>query len=743
MRKELEIIQIIEKYLNNELSESDKAKFEERLSNNPELAKEVEKQRFIQEGVKNIALKTTIQKAWKAYKLGKYGFLGGMGLIIAIGISLGVMYSTSSDSSNNSSFEENLKHSLNEIGENLWADADQYLAPQFFQINADEDQVLQTESGITIAIPKGALLQNGEPVTGEVEIEFKEALNPEDIIQSGLTTMSGNELLETGGMFYLNARKNGENLTIDPNIGVGVDVPSNGYTEGMQLYDGVRKEDGSIDWQNPKPLEHFLTTVDILSLDFYPPGYENKLNHLGHGDENKSWKDSLYFSFGNSGYPLADEMVDSTNWVNYQINPSKIQTIWSEKYQNSLLATKEFEERLKYIFQTCDDRILDLYVNNLDKRMATIDSMVVELLCGVELEAMHMQQQKLYSVDDIPSEVNHSEFQGGDYDTTAVDSAIAIAAESISTCDIFLNFARQNKGRVENGDKVAILLAAHYKKQSIAFAQAAQATQQKLANEYSATVEEINDARADKAQQEVERKNQNYIDEYNLNLEEACRQLGIKKPTVRPSATRNTARVTSMGWKNIDRAVAESVSKRTTLDFKDQKGRTAKIEYKEITVKVMNESEYDRVMVYLLPDQLNSFQRIMKKGDAFKNTLNELISYNLMVVGYKEDRIYTSKVEQVSPKAYELSLKASSQEELKKELRGFGKKGITESINNEVEYQIDMYHLNQEKIQFENMQAFRMEIEKVIFPCNYLSFVGAEEAMEESYDPMINPWAPN
>ena len=138
MRNELEIIQIIEKYLNDELSASDKIEFEKRINEDPQLKAEVEKQRLIQEGVKNIALKGTIQNAWKRYRLGNLGAIGGVLALVAIAATVATFWL----SNPNGQYSENIKYVLNESGEEVWADADELVPAQFFTVNADEDIIL-------------------------------------------------------------------------------------------------------------------------------------------------------------------------------------------------------------------------------------------------------------------------------------------------------------------------------------------------------------------------------------------------------------------------------------------------------------------------------------------------------------------------------------------------------------------------------------------------------------------------
>ena len=90
--------------------------------------------------------------------------------------------------------------------------------------------------------------------------------------------MSGDRLLETQGMFGVAGfTPEGKSLDFNPKVGVYVQTPVDEYKDKMQLFDGVKKADGSIDWQNPKPMEKLPVPVDMSELDFYPEGYEDHL----------------------------------------------------------------------------------------------------------------------------------------------------------------------------------------------------------------------------------------------------------------------------------------------------------------------------------------------------------------------------------------------------------------------------------------------------------------------------------
>ncbi len=297
----------------------------------------------------------------------------------------------------------------------------------------------------------------------------------------GLSTLAGDRLLETGGMFFVDARQNGKPLRIDPAHASYAEIPTGNVRSGMQLFTGKRLAGGIIDWTNPRPLEHDLLPVDIHLLDFYPPHFLDSVAAWGYDRGNKTFTDRLYYAFSylfdgsdparnavfsrlssaikvapaqsnTFGAPLRDSIgpwlaparrsflqnvisliyrthprinlrsrqsspgsnttagqstaftspviadtsrptiTDSSrvrhtrpdtaapSWCT--INPAKIAAIWNDHFQNTLLATREFEQRLILIHQTGDNNLLDLYVDHLDLGLSTIDSIAATQTTG-------------------------------------------------------------------------------------------------------------------------------------------------------------------------------------------------------------------------------------------------------------------------------------------------------------------------------------------------------------------------
>lgn len=813
MRNELEHIEIIEKYLRNELSSEERKVFEEKLKTDVKLQKEVATQRDIITGIERLGIKQTIQVAHKKYKLGKAGFNLGLGAIVLVVITSVFLWYNANNSTSTIS-DENKLPELNELGEKQWADADKLIPSQQFTINTAIDTVIETQGGIVMYIPKGSFLDdNGNAITGNVDFEVKEALNTAQILMGGLSSMSGDKLLESGGMFYINARQDGKTVKINPEHGIYTEVPTDEVNPTMQLFEGKRIDNGSIDWINPTPLEKFLTPVDINSLNFYPSKYEPKLAELGLDVTNKKYKDSLYYSFAwqtndfniekaaelfrincaschsigkgkiigpdlkgvtdkyfdnkwlisfikdapkliasgdknaikifeeynkvsmppsrlteqeivdvlryidnisnqieiekNAEF-LVEELINSIkDTTKYEIdttsvsdlaseasaeafaesesaqgiNPAKIKTIWSKEFNNTLIATREFEERLKTIFGTCNDKVLDLYINNLNLDLYVIDSMAANMSSG-------------------------------------------------NSRNEFLKFAERKDGKVQIDERRMNKLQKHYEQKQKIIAAAIAKTKAKFDKENKQLDEKAGKERIKHTQDEVKRKVDNHTEEFNLNLTEAYRQLGKPKPDRLDAKAIYKLRLKTGGWKNVDAYVMESLDNRETLDYTDpQTGKKALIQYNPINITIKDETKFDRLLVYILPDKLNSFMRVEKSNLSYTEKLNELMNHNLVCLGYIGEQAYFYSKDNVTPKEYNnVELLPLSQQELKQNLNRYDNMQ-RKSLLKDFDYQL--FEVKEQKRQDKLIarQHLREEIIPAIFPCEFMAKKWQEEPL--------------
>jgi hypothetical protein len=126
---------------------------------------------------------------------------------------------------------------------------------QDFVFDAGSMANLTSENGVIITIYGGCLTQNGNPVTGNVNLEYVEIFNRGNMVATNKPTMgimpNGDKaLLVSGGEFYISATKNGQPVQL--NCGIMLQVPASltgGTDNGMTFWQGTIDEDGDLVWE--------------------------------------------------------------------------------------------------------------------------------------------------------------------------------------------------------------------------------------------------------------------------------------------------------------------------------------------------------------------------------------------------------------------------------------------------------------------------------------------------------------
>ncbi|WP_300662203.1 hypothetical protein, partial [Fluviicola sp.] len=244
--------QLIERYLNNELSAEGKAAFETELERNAELQAEFELHKLTRELIQRNSLRTLVKQSGKWFHLKKILVNSGIALILAGALATAIYVIATqmkqSEKEQPALMEKSMIEKLN-----------QYLAfdnidPQYFQFTGESD-VFLSESGVLLSLTDKSFLLNGKPYKGEAVVQWQEVQNPSEIVKAGLSTMSGDRLLETQGMFSLNAfTPDGKKLELSRE-GAYIQVPADEVKNGMKLFQGVPQANGKVDWQNPVELE--------------------------------------------------------------------------------------------------------------------------------------------------------------------------------------------------------------------------------------------------------------------------------------------------------------------------------------------------------------------------------------------------------------------------------------------------------------------------------------------------------
>lgn len=127
---------------------------------------------------------------------------------------------------------------------------------QTFQFNAEDGSVSFTsEQGVEISINGACLTLNGNPVTGQVDLEFVELFNKGNMLTTNKPTMGAlpngdKALLISGGEFFINATQG--NIPLETNCGLQISVPSSltgGSDNDMILWNGNIDENDNLTWE--------------------------------------------------------------------------------------------------------------------------------------------------------------------------------------------------------------------------------------------------------------------------------------------------------------------------------------------------------------------------------------------------------------------------------------------------------------------------------------------------------------
>ncbi|MCU0433001.1 MAG: cytochrome c [Bacteroidia bacterium] len=545
---------------------------------------------------------------------------------------------------------------------------------------------------------------------------------------------------------------------------ITVQLPAEERKPGMQLYSGERMPDGSINWVNPVPIENTVIPVALHTLNFYPEKFLPVLQELGFDITNKKITDSIYFSYSGrknsyysesnkwwgeidgqnlfkqncsschsasdqkgsgpglasvlwripggdwkykfvrnsaalaasgdsytqqikrewnnaamTGFPtLTNEEIDAIlNYASsagaktqdYQIDPALVAPLGESQYEGTLIATKEFEKRLRVIFQIGTPEILSLYVNNLDKSFRYIDSLVMTGFPEAQTQ--------------------------------------------------FNSFYLLNEGKVEISTELSRQLQRRYEARSKAVRETAEKVygrkMQQQAAEDSLQYAIIN--------QEINSRFYNLIREYSINLNNVYDQLGYVRVKSAPSyqSSYNTA-ISGNGWNNIDKQVFDITTKRNSGEIVDPvTGKTAKLTYSDFKAVLNESSRFAQLRIYLVSDSLPSYMRLTQNENEFAEKLNDLLLYNLVMIGKKDNKWYYFESKDISPGTLSINPSPISPGELSINLNRLKPKSAQLQFDLEIKA-IELEETASLRMQIREKQKTRDEaIMKAIFS-NYVPF---------------------
>jgi hypothetical protein len=231
--------------------------------------------------------------------------------------------------------------------------------PQNFIVNGTKDTIISGQSGIKIAIGANVFVDKDDNLVQNIKIELLEATNVQSFIENGLSTISGDDILESGGMFYINATANGKPVSIKNNEALTMSIPSSSIMGNMNLFYGKYNEEGKLDWQKVENEENMELDFNMTAIPLKYLDYEGKA---------KSLKDNWIF-----GHPILVEEIGKLS------NP---------KYEGTFIATHEFGERLQIhllgVFTNSDKNtfkdVMDIYKKHINGNLWEADQEVFKYL---------------------------------------------------------------------------------------------------------------------------------------------------------------------------------------------------------------------------------------------------------------------------------------------------------------------------------------------------------------------------
>lgn len=385
MRTQLENIERTEQYLNNEMTATERLSFEAEMSTDASLRDTTAQVRALRSAVIRKELRSKIES--QANGGNNWGKGIGLGILLLLLLGGMAWYFFSPTESSVEVIEEAPLSATDSIEQAQWAEGKFELGGhklwakpdiQRFGFASSEGATIEGKDGILVIVPSNAFVDsNGKVVNGQVEFKLVEALGIEQMVLYRLKTMSNGSMLESGGMFYIEAHVDGTPVQINPTRPLYIEIPTLEKKPGMMAFTGKVDADGNLNWENPKPLKKYLVKLPLGDLDFLPPGFANEVDgnmpFLNYKKATGVVTDSLYYALEYLNMMESDRVGQPS----CGIDPVSIETIKKTTYANTFIATKEFEQRIQVLHKAGNgEALLQLYVHNLGKDLGKSDSLV-------------------------------------------------------------------------------------------------------------------------------------------------------------------------------------------------------------------------------------------------------------------------------------------------------------------------------------------------------------------------------
>lgn len=258
------------------------------------------------------------------------------------------------------------------------------LTTQTFSIDASIDNIIAGTNGTKIRIPKNSFVDStGQPISGTVEIQLKEALTKQEMVLANLTTTFNGKPLETGGMIFIDASSNGKSILIAESKSIQVALPTDSTLNGMSLFSGVQDSSG-MKWENPIALIKAASDSSGVSMDLFEKT-TNILYSVEGFESGKDFPDTVVREVGRIAWEgdglkiTKDSTFDIGKYTVHFYKQNRLQK-WNEVFTVEK-GTNSFNEdkNAHYIFS-----LKKLGWANIDRLLEDPRTKEVELITSIE-----------------------------------------------------------------------------------------------------------------------------------------------------------------------------------------------------------------------------------------------------------------------------------------------------------------------------------------------------------------------
>jgi hypothetical protein len=402
---------------------------------------------------------------------------------------------------------------------------------------------------------------------------------------------------------------------------------------------------------------------------------------------------------------LSDSTEDTP--CNYpRINPSKVLAFWKPAFNNTNLATREFERRMKAIHATCNEAVLEQYTSQLEKPISEIDRGVVNM--GYSDFGFFANEQ-VGAVD--PNNPHLKNIQAFYEKGTA---ALRKQAETDKNWELQL--------RSKWDKHLSDLRSAH----SISTKkQAEKSLKEETAYNQQRTVQKLglkNQRRMNPVATYPQfRRTIGFTARQSggYNCDRAVRRVITYQTAVRSSLDKETAENRKIERLRVEVDAKSGTETRETFSL-TANGRTRTIAYNSLSFAVSNPEKYKKIMAYAFPHQLESYQLLEGENGNYITSLNDDIIYDICIVGMTDKGYeYFQKQTLKGGNLGAIELKKISETKLDASLLQMNRKRNSKASS----FNVELDWIKSEKKYFkeinrrQEMTKFRETMVKIIYPC--------------------------